>query len=98
KPIVVMLSVSGGGARATALAAAVLARIEMNYERNSQLLVEHGEAPLPPLFGTIDVWSTVSGGSIFAMWSAVVNWGIGNPDAWSLSNMLVANTEDSRRR
>lgn len=61
---VVVVTLSGGGARAARLAAHTLALLEERYE--ALVRSRPGAASAPPLMSRIDAYSTVSGGSIYA--------------------------------
>jgi hypothetical protein len=63
--VTVLVCLSGGGARATRMAAHTMAFLEAAYND----LPAHG-ARKPPLIERIDGWSTVSGGSIYSSYVA----------------------------
>jgi hypothetical protein len=74
KHTVVIVAVSGGGSRSLSFAASVVGQLEETFNAltaDFENDVRRRGHPLPSLFETVDVWSTVSGGSLFAYWMAV---------------------------
>ena len=65
QPVTVFICVSGGGARATRLAAHTLAELERTY--NARL---GPAARARPLVNQVDGWSSVSGGSVYTSYVA----------------------------
>jgi predicted acylesterase/phospholipase RssA len=63
KPTIVMVCLSGGGARAARMAAHTLAELERRYNSVSEITG-------PPFADRIDAWSGVSGGSVYASFVA----------------------------
>lgn len=64
KDTLVFLAISGGGARAAALATHTMALLERRYNMINQEALERGE--VSPLIDRIDIVSSVSGGSVYA--------------------------------
>lgn len=64
---IVIVAISGGGARSARLGAHTLAQLEERYNAH---VAERGERPLAPLGCTIGAFSTVSGGSIYVSYVA----------------------------
>ncbi len=64
QPVVTVVAVSGGGVRATRLAVHTMAALETEWEASRPREFTEN------LRDRIDIWSTVSGGSLFASWVA----------------------------
>lgn len=89
KDTVVMVAVSGGGARAARMAAHTLAAVEHRYNEVCQ--PGAGERPLA---GRIDAWSGISGGSVYASFVAMQLL----RDQGSRSNTFARLVSDGRAR
>lgn len=61
---------SGGGARAASLARHAMAELERQYNQAVRAGARAGDPPFRPLFANVDVYSSVSGGSIYASFLA----------------------------